>query len=78
MRRMETLGKALVFTGLAIAAAGAVLWLGRGLPWLRLGRLPGDFAYQRDGVSVFVPITTMILLSLAATGLYWLIGALRR
>lgn len=75
---MESLGKTLVFAGLALAALGAMIWAGNRLSWLRLGRLPGDIAYEREGVSVYVPITTMILLSLLFTGVFWLIGSVRR
>lgn len=75
---MDGVGKTLVFLGAGIMVFGAILWLGKGLPWLRLGRLPGDIVYQRDGVSVFIPITTMILISVVLTLVLWLIAALRR
>ena len=75
---MDQIGKTLVAVGLGIAALGGLLWLGRGMPWLRLGRLPGDFVYEKNGVSVFVPITTMILLSLAASLVMWVLAAIRR
>lgn len=75
---MVQIGKMLVIAGLGLAAVGGLIWLSQGVPWLRLGRLPGDIAYQRDGVSVFVPITTMILLSLLASGIFWLVAVLRR
>jgi hypothetical protein len=53
--------------GLLIAAAGVVLvivgllaWAG----WLSwFGRLPGDIRVERPGVRVYVPITSMILVS---------------
>mgnify|MGYP002760665386 CR=1 FL=1 len=34
---------------------------------LDLGRLPGDFAYEGDGVRIYVPLATMIVLSLVLT-----------
>jgi hypothetical protein len=61
--------RTLIVIGLAILAAG-LLW-----PWLdRLpfGRLPGDFHIQRDGFSIYVPLTTGIVISLAITLLLWL------
>jgi len=75
---MDGVGKSLVFLGAGIMVPGAILWLGKGLPWLRLGRLPGDIVYQKEGVSIFIPITTMILISVMLTLVLWLIAALRR
>jgi heme/copper-type cytochrome/quinol oxidase subunit 2 len=75
---MDQIGKLLVGAGLGIAALGALLWLGQGIPWLRLGRLPGDISIQRDGYSIFLPITTMVLVSIFASLIFWLIAAVRR
>ena len=75
---MDQIGKFLVIAGLGIALIGGLLWLGQGVPWLRLGRLPGDFSYQKDGFSLFVPITTMLALSLLLTLVLWIIQAVRR
>lgn len=57
--------------------AGAVLIL-IGLLWpvlgkLGLGRLPGDIAFQRGGVSFYFPIVTCIVLSILATIVLWLL-----
>ena len=41
---------------------GAVLWLFGGLP-----RLPGDIYLQRKGFTLYIPITTGLLLSILAT-----------
>ena len=49
--------------------------IGVGWPWLRrvpLFRLPGDIVIDRPGLRVFVPITTMILLSLLLSLIAWL------
>lgn len=62
---MAHLGKLLVALGLGLAALGVVLWLGSRLAGL--GRLPGDFTLRRDGLTVYLPIGTSILLSLALT-----------
>lgn len=59
--------KALIIIGALILAAG-LLW-----PWiskLGLGRLPGDIAIRGEGFSFYFPITTMIILSIAATVLF--------
>lgn len=50
----------LIFTGALLLAAG-LLW-----PWLmklHLGRLPGDIVINRPNFKVYIPITTMIVIS---------------
>jgi hypothetical protein len=45
-------------------------------PWLRrlpLGRLPGDIVVDRPGVRFFLPLTTMILVSLLLSLVLWLL-----
>lgn len=61
--------RALIVIGLVIVVAG-LLW-----PWLStlpLGRLPGDIVIRREGFTVYLPITTMVLASLALSLLLWL------
>lgn len=61
--------RVLIALGLLIALAGlAWPWLSR----LPLGRLPGDFIVDRPGLKVFFPITTMIVLSLVLSLVFWL------
>jgi hypothetical protein len=47
--------------------AGVVIFIiGIGWPWisrLPIGRLPGDLIIDRPGMTVYIPITTMILVS---------------
>jgi hypothetical protein len=60
--------KALVVLGLVILVAG-VAW-----PWLSklpLGRLPGDLAYEREGLRVYFPFMTMLLLSVLLSLAMW-------
>lgn len=66
-------------TGLLIVGAGLVLILvgiAVSLGWFSwFGRLPGDIRYQGENTRVFVPITSMILASVALT---LLVNLLRR
>ena len=66
---MQDLGKMLMVLGLALAAAGFLLWLGVGKSWL--GRLPGDIAVQKPGFSFYFPLTTCIVISLILTLIFW-------
>lgn len=61
--------RTLILIGLLIAAVG-LLW-----PWitrLGLGRLPGDIVIQRDGFTLYFPITTCVVVSLVVTLVLWL------
>ena len=62
----STLGKWIVFAGLALVGLGGVIWfVGRfGLP---LGRLPGDIRIEGKNFSFYFPIATSILFSLLVT-----------
>ena len=71
------LGKILLVIGIALAAVGALLLFGVKLPF-RLGRLPGDIAYQGRNGSFYFPVVTCILLSLALTLILWIVNLFRR
>lgn len=61
-RLFITLGVVFIIVGLA--------W-----PWLSklgLGRLPGDIVIERENFRFFFPVTTMILISLALSVIFWL------
>ncbi|NNM01017.1 MAG: DUF2905 domain-containing protein [Gammaproteobacteria bacterium] len=61
--------KLLILIGVAILIAGlAWPWLSR----LPLGRLPGDLMIERPGFRLYLPITSMIVVSALATVLLWL------
>jgi hypothetical protein len=80
MEPMREVGKMMVFAGAALVAIGALVWLGSrpgGLP-LRLGRLPGDIAYQGRHGSFYFPVVTCILLSVALTVGLWLVQWLKK
>ncbi len=57
------MAKWLMLAGLLLLAIGAVLHYA---PWLVswFGRLPGDIRYESGNSKVFVPITSMLLVSI--------------
>lgn len=62
-RLLITLGALIVLVGLA--------W-----PWLSklpLGRLPGDIVIDRPGFRFFMPLTTMIIVSVVLSLILWLL-----
>jgi hypothetical protein len=60
------IGRILIFCGLGLAGLGVlVVLLGRlGIP---LFQLPGDIKIQGQAVTCFIPLATMIVLSLVLT-----------
>jgi len=67
-------GRWLIVAGLVLVALGTVLHYA---PWLLgwFGKLPGDIDIQSGRTRVFVPITSMILVSIVVTVL---VNLLRR
>lgn len=60
--------KTLIALGIALLVAGL------GWPWLSaipFGRLPGDIVIERENFRFYFPLTTTIVLSLAASLLLW-------
>lgn len=62
---LGTLGKWMLILGLALAAIGALLWLLGRIPFL--GNLPGDIRIQTENFGCFIPLGSMLLLSLILT-----------
>ncbi len=56
------LGAGVVVIGL-LAYAGALSWF---------GRLPGDIRYESDHVRVYVPVVSMLIVSLVLSLLFYL------
>jgi hypothetical protein len=54
----------LMMAGVALLLIGALVWSGA-FSWF--GRLPGDIRIERPGLRVYVPITSMILISVVLT-----------
>ena len=55
-----------IIAGIALLVIGLALMYAPGLVnWF--GRLPGDIQIERDGTRIFIPITSMIIMSLALT-----------
>ncbi|GAB4234856.1 MAG: DUF2905 domain-containing protein [Methyloligellaceae bacterium] len=63
------MAKLLIIMGLVLIAVG--------LAWLAgekfgLGRLPGDILIERDGVRIYIPLMTSLLVSVVLSLLLWL------
>ena len=62
-------GLLLVGLGLGLVVLGLLVWSGA-LSWF--GRLPGDIRVERDSVHVYVPIVSMLIVSVAVSLLLYL------
>ncbi|MCW8817611.1 MAG: DUF2905 domain-containing protein [Ignavibacteriaceae bacterium] len=63
------LQRILIIIGIIILLAG-LLW-----PWivkLPIGKLPGDIFIDKPNFKIYIPITTMIIISLLLTLILWL------
>ena len=58
------MGPVLVGVGVLVTLVGALIWLG-----VPIGRLPGDLIIQRENTTIYVPITTCILISLVLSAI---------
>lgn len=68
---MKNLGITLVFLGAFVTLIGVLLYAGVGLSWI--GRLPGDIRIVKPGFSIYLPITTCIVLSAFVSAVLFII-----
>jgi DUF2905 family protein len=66
-------GPFLVGLGIALILLGLLVWSG-GLAWF--GRLPGDIRIERDSLRVYVPLVSMLLVSVALSLVMYVIRRL--
>ena len=72
MDSLEPVGRALVLIGLVITVLGVIMLLTPRVPWL--GRLPGDIVIHRDDLTIYIPITTMLVVSVVLSVVISVIG----
>ncbi|HEY2204902.1 MAG TPA: DUF2905 domain-containing protein [Pseudonocardia sp.] len=66
---MKDAGPVLIGGGIVLVVVGLLAWSG-GLSWL--GHLPGDIRITTANTRVYIPVTSMLLISLILNGLVWL------
>ena len=72
------LGKFLLISGIVIAVIGLAVMGGFKFPGLGLGRLPGDLVHKGKHGSLYFPIVSCLVISVAATLVLWLFSVLVR
>jgi len=63
-------GLLVVVAGVCMVVAGLLIYAGA-FSWF--GRLPGDIRYQSDKVQVYVPIVSMLIVSVVLSLLFYLL-----
>ena len=66
-------GPVLVGLGLALVVVGLLVWSGA-LSWF--GRLPGDVRIERESVHIYIPLVSMLIVSVALSLLLYLLRRL--
>lgn len=73
---MSEMGRWMMLAGGALFVLGVIFWLGGRLPLF--GNLPGDIVVKRDNFTLYMPLGTMLLLSVLLTIALNVIGRLFR
>ena len=69
---MNQFGKYIFIIGAVVMVAGLLIWLfGNKLNWF--GNLPGDIKVEKENFRLYIPLTTMLLVSIVLTILLWII-----
>ena len=66
----RSVGGLVVVLGVAVVVVGLLIWTGA-LSWF--GRLPGDVRVERENVRVYVPVVSMLLISVALSVVLYLV-----
>jgi hypothetical protein len=75
MSSHQQIGAFLMFAGGVAVAIGLLVWVGA-FRWF--GRLPGDIRIEREELRVYVPVMSMLLISVVLSLLLKLFGKLMR
>ncbi len=62
---LPQIGKLLIISGVLLVLIGILLLFTDKIPFL--GKMPGDIVYRKGNFTLYVPIVSMILLSLLLT-----------
>jgi len=64
----------IVMAGVAVVLVGLAVWSGA-FGWF--GRLPGDIRIERDSMRIYIPLASMLVLSIVLSLLMYLFNRLR-
>ncbi len=73
---MQQIGKYVIIAGIFLVVVGIILYFaGNKFGWL--GNLPGDIRIRRENFTFYAPVTTMILISIFLSVLFWVISKIK-
>jgi hypothetical protein len=67
-------GPLLVILGVILVLIGLAVWWGA-FGWF--GRLPGDIRIERESVRVYIPLVSMLVISVVVSLILYLLGRFR-
>lgn len=67
----RSVGIVVILFGLATVVIGLGIWAGA-FNWF--GRLPGDIRIERETTRIYIPVTSMIIVSIVASVVLTLLG----
>jgi hypothetical protein len=69
---MEQIGKTLMIVGIILIFAGLIIYFaGSKFGWL--GHLPGDINIVKNNVRIFIPLSTMTLISIVLSLILYIV-----
>ncbi|MBI5745664.1 MAG: DUF2905 domain-containing protein [Nitrospirae bacterium] len=66
---LGSMGKLFIIFGIIMLAVGGIMFFVGRIPWI--GRLPGDIYIQRRNFTVYLPLTTSIIISILLSLFLW-------
>lgn len=64
------MGRLMIMAGGALILLGLIVWSGA-LSWF--GRLPGDIRIERENVRVYVPVVSMLVISIGISLILYMV-----
>jgi hypothetical protein len=65
------MAKLFILTGIVLLLVGLIIFAAERFG---LGRLPGDIVIEREGLTLYLPLATSLLVSLGLTLVLWLLS----
>lgn len=69
-----SLGPAIVISGIVVIVIGLAVWSGA-FGWF--GRLPGDIRIERESTRVYIPLASMLVVSVVLSLVMYLVNRFR-